>query len=158
MDNVGVMAVNRGITTRGKDKTSLQALYRDQGRYLHKPEHVRLGTCFASVKSRSSQEALTYCQLDVEAHLILHSIHMGRPDLTERVQRIDELQIGMIVDIMPYSRLIEAIAQGKIIKIGTSLWGNNDRFKVGKNQVLLEVRKVFKARGVMHYPCDDTTS
>ena len=158
MDDVSIMAVNRGLTKRGKGKATLQALCRVEGRYLRKPEHVRLGTCFNSMKGSLAQEALKYCQLDVETPLILHSIYIDKPDLTKRIKKTDVLQIGSTVDVMPSGTSTETIAQGKIKQVGPSTWGRNNKMKVGKNQVLIEIDKVFNPRGVIHYPCTSETS
>ena len=158
MDDVSIMAINRGLTKRGKGKATLQALCMGEGRFLKKPEHVRLGTCFNSRRGSLSQEALKYCQLDVEAPLILHSIYMGKPDLTERLKSTDQIDIGAIVDIMPSTTSIEVIAQGKVKKLGPTTWGERNRLTVGRHQVLIEVEKVFNPRGVIHYPCTNRTA
>ena len=60
MDNVSAMAINQGLTKRGKDRTTLQSLCKDQGWYLKKSQHVSMGTCFASTKDSLSEKALTY--------------------------------------------------------------------------------------------------
>ena len=117
MDDVSVMAINRGLTTRAKGQATLQALCRAQGRHLPKPEHVRLGTCFNSKRGSLSQEALKYCQLDVESPLILHSLYMSCPDLTERIHNNDTVEIGSTVDIMPSASSKNTIAQGTIKKL-----------------------------------------
>ena len=54
--------IKQGLTKWGKDRTTLQALCKDQGWYLRKPQHVRVGTCFASTKGSLSEEVLTYLQ------------------------------------------------------------------------------------------------
>ena len=72
-----------------------------------------------------------------------------------RLPRTKMLPIDSAVDIMPASgRSMDAIAQGKLKQVG-GRWTANG-FKLNKNQVLLEVTKVFQATGVIHYPC--TTS
>ena len=48
MDDVSTMAVNCGVTSRGRNRTTLQILCKGQGYFLRKPSHVRVGTCFAS--------------------------------------------------------------------------------------------------------------
>mmetsp|Transcript_47552 Transcript_47552/g.57242 ORF Transcript_47552/g.57242 Transcript_47552/m.57242 type:complete len:206 (-) Transcript_47552:499-1116(-) len=126
MDDVALMALNRGITIRGKDRTSLQALCKGQGRHLKKPEHVRVGDCFNSTKGSLSNTALKYCQLDVEIPLILHSLYFNLPDLTKRVPPGHQLQLGCIVDIMPQSAsATKPIARGKICQIG-GIWSRNN--------------------------------
>ena len=63
MDDVSAMAINQGLTKRGKDRTTLQALCKDQGCYLKKTQHVRVGICFASTKGSLSKDALTYLKI-----------------------------------------------------------------------------------------------
>ena len=89
MDDLPIMDINRGLTKRGKGKATLQALCMGEGRFLKKPEHMRLGTCFNSRRGSLSQEELKCCQLDVKAPLMLHSIYMGKPDLTEHLTSTD---------------------------------------------------------------------
>ena len=158
MDDVSIMAINRGLTTRGKGQATLQALCRGQGRFLPKPEHVRLGTCFNSKRGSLSQEALRYCQLDVEAPLILHSLYMAWPDLTERMKNSAIVEVGSTVDIMPSATSISTIAQGTIHQIGPHTWGDNARLTIRRDQVLIKVTKVFNVKGIIHYPCDGATS
>ena len=152
MDDVGVMAVNRGITKRGRDKTTLQSLMKGQGMHLNKPNNVRVGTCFASQRGSLSKEAQKYCQLDVEAVLILHQLYADLPDLTMRMAK-DTINVGDVVDVMPESpRSIEPIAQG-IIKQIDGTWGTSN-YKLQQKQVLVRIIKVFNGRGVIHYPAD----
>ena len=152
MDDVGMMAVNRGVTTRGKDKTKLHILMRGQGMSLNKPNNVRVGTCFASTRGSLSREAQVYCQLDVEAPLVLHQLYSGLPDLTLRMTR-ETPNIGDMVDIMSESsRSIEPIAQG-VIKATDGTWGTSN-YKIRRDQVLVQVKKVFNGKGVLHYPAD----
>ena len=155
MDDVGMMAVNRGVTTRGKDKTKLHILMRGQGMLLKKPNNVRVGTCFASTRGSLSREAQVYCQLDVEAPLVLHQLYSGLPDLTLRMTR-ETPNIGDIVDIMSESsRSIEPIAQG-VVKATDGTWGTSN-YKIRKDQVLVQVIKIFNDKGVLHYPADDNS-
>lgn len=100
MDDVSVMASNRGVTKRGKGQTTLQALCQGQKMFLKKPAHVRVGNVFGSKDGSLAEEARKYCQLDVEAPLILHSIYEGLPDLTKRISHINT-ELGVLVDIMP---------------------------------------------------------
>ena len=152
MDDVGMMAVNRGVTTRGKDKTKLHILMRGQGMLLKKPNNVRVGTCFASTRGSLSREAQVYCQLDVEAPLFLHQLYSGLPDLTLRMTR-ETPNIGDIVDIMSESsRSIEPITQG-VVNATDGTWGTSN-YKIRKDQVLVQVKKVFNGKGVLHYPAD----
>ena len=51
----------------------------------------------------------------------------------------------------------DAIAQGTIKQINPSKWGDNDKFKLRKDQVLIQINKVFNRRGVIHYPCKTAT-
>lgn len=155
MDDVELMSVNRGLATRGHGKTTLQALCRGQKMHLKKPKHVRVGTCFDS-KGSLSQEAKLYCQMDVEAPLILHSIYSAFPDLTKRVRKNERLELGTVVDIMPESATaIHPIAQGTVTQLGGSSWlPSGGRLK--KTQVLVKVEKVFNKKGVIHYPGDKT--
>lgn len=153
MDDVALMAINRGVAKRGKDSTTLQALCRGQNMYLKKPSHIRVGTTFASVKGQLNDEALKYCQMDVEAPLVLHRIYSGLPDLTKRLTKT-RIQVGDTVDIMPESaKATDAIAQGIVTQIGGK-WSPS--FKLRSNQVLVEIKKVFNKRGVIHYPGDNT--
>ena len=69
MDDVSIMAINRGLK-RGRGRATLQALCQREGRFLKKPQHVRLGTCFESIRGLLSMKALHYCQLDVETPLL----------------------------------------------------------------------------------------
>ena len=154
MDDVSAMAINRGLTKRGKDRTTLQALCKDQGWHLKKPQHVRVGTCFASTKGSLSEEALIYCALDVEAPLLLHSIYLGYPDLTAKMTQ-EPISCRDVIDIMSASpRAVDPIAKGRVKKI-TGIWTANS-MKLRKDQVLIEVTHVYQARGVIHYPCDAT--
>lgn len=156
MDDVSLMAINRGVTTRGKDKTTLQALCRGQKMDLKKPKHVRVGDAFNSTGGSLAQEAITYCQLDVEAPLKLHSIYEGLPDLTKRLTK-KPVHTGMIVDIMPESaKAIHPIAQGFVQMVGdgrSTKWGSHT---VKKGQVLVTITQVFNGKGVIHYPRDGT--
>lgn len=150
--DVGEMALNRGIVQRGKNKTTLEHLCRKQGIRLKKPKNVRVGTCFASKRGSLSKEAVTYCQLDVEAPLLLHQLYSGMPDLTKRLKREDKISIGTVVDIMPEdSTNIHPIAQGVVKKLGGEVWSTNG-VKIRKDQVLVEVQKVFNHKGIIHYP------
>lgn len=133
MDDVSLMAINRAQVKKGRGQATLQALCRQQNLYLPKPQHVRVGSCFASINGSTSQEALRYCQLDVEAPLILHAIYSGLPDLTKRLTT-ETLNLGSIVDIMPsQGSSINPIVQGKIKQLG-GVWTSNG-VKLRKNQV-----------------------
>lgn len=155
MDDVSLMAINRGITTRGKDQSTLQAVCRTQNLFLKKPAHVRVNSVFGSKGGSLSREALVYCQLDVEAPLIIHSLISSKFDLTTRLTR-SKVTVGSKVDIMPSSSIsTEPMAQGIIKQLSGSVWANN-KLKVQKDQVLVEVTKVFKPKGIIHYPSDDT--
>lgn len=158
LDDVSIMAINRGIVRRGKNNSTLQALCKKENMYLPKPANVCVGTCFAS-QGTLSQEALKYCQLDVEVCLTLHGIYSGKPDLTMRVNRMKDTRkpaVGDLVDIMPEtSKAVDAIAQGVITQIGGT-WASN-LMKLRSNQLLVEVKKVFNRKGIIHYPCDGQT-
>lgn len=150
--DVSVMALNRGLAKRGKDQTTLQQLCKKQGLFLRKSAHVRVGTTFASKNGSLSQEAQRYCQLDVEAPLILHQLYLGHPDLTLRLSRSTLPPINSTVDVMPSgAKAIGPIAQGKIIQRGGT-WSSNG-FVLTNKHVLVEIKKVFNPRGVIHYPC-----
>lgn len=152
MDDVSIMALNRGLAKRGKDQTSLQALCAGQKIHIKKLERVRVGTTFASKSGSLSDEALAYCQYDVEAPLLLHQLYLGYPDLTLRLSRSTLPSIGTTVDVMPsYSKSIHALAQGKIIQIGGT-WSSNG-YALTKKHALVEITKVFNPKGVIHYPC-----
>lgn len=151
MHDVSLMALNRGVTTRGRDQTSLQALCRGQKIHLPKPKHVRVGSTFASVNGILAPEALRYCQLDVEAPLILHGLYSGLPNLTTRLSGV-ELSVGWHVDIMPsLGSSVNPIAQGVVKQLGGSVWQANG-VKLRKDQVLVEVSQVYDGKGVIHYP------
>ena len=102
MDDVSIMAVNRGVTMRGQNKTTLETLCKIEGYFLKKTSNVRVGTCFASKAGSLSKEAQQYCQLDVEAPLLLHEVYSSLPDLTLQMTQ-KTVTIGSIVDIMPES-------------------------------------------------------
>lgn len=75
MEDVSIMATKRDLTTRGKDKTTLQSLCRDQKICPKKPENVCIGKRFASKGESLSKEDQKYCQLDVEAPLLLYALY-----------------------------------------------------------------------------------
>lgn len=151
MEDVGIMAVNRGVTTRGKGKTTLKSLCAGQGLYIKKEEEIRVGSNFGTKNGLLSKDALTYCQNDVEVPLILHSIYSGLPDLTKRFQKGTVPSIGDTVDIMSsYSRAIDPLAQGVVKQIGGRWSANGMNLK--RNQLLIEIKKVFKPKGIIHYP------
>lgn len=154
MDDLGVMAGNRGLTKRGKDQSTLQALCQGQKFYLPKPQGIRVGTTFGSKNGSLNNRALKYCQMDVEAPLILHDLYSALPDLTKRI-KAEELKVGNIVDIMPSATSKYPIAQGTIKQIGGQ-WKDN-KMKLRKDYVLVEVKKVFDLQGVIHYPSDKNT-
>lgn len=83
MECVSLMALNRDLAKRGRGTTTLQALCKGQQWHLPKPANVRVGTVFDS-RGTLSMEAKRYCQLDVEAPLLLHSIYAQVPDMTKR--------------------------------------------------------------------------
>ena len=154
MDDVSVMAVNRGIVTRGPGKTQLQELCKGQKLHLPKSRHVRVGTVFASKAGSLSHEAKLYCQLDVEAPLLLHDIYCDYPDLTKRLKGGDSVEVGDKVDIMPQkSSSLKPIAQGKIIMVGGkhAKWGTH-KYKLGRSKVAIDIEKVFDPKGIIHYP------
>lgn len=82
MEDVSLMAINRGVTTRGRDKTTLQALCKGQQIFLRKPQDIRIGSCFGSKGGSLGKEAQKYCQLDAKAALFLHQQYSSFPDLT----------------------------------------------------------------------------
>lgn len=154
MDDVSLMAVNRGIVEKGNGKAGLQNLCRLQKIYLRKPANVRVGTCFASKNKSLSAEAQLYCQLDVEAPLLLHNFYEDLPDLTKRLATPPK--VGQLVDIMPSQESsTKPIAQGIVVQAGGTKWTSNN-VKIKKNQVLIEVRKVFNGKGIIHYPTTST--
>ena len=59
--------------------------------------------------------------------------------------------------MMKWIYMPDAIAQGTIKQIGPSKWGDNDKFKLRKDQVLIQINKVFNRRGIIHYPCKTAT-
>ena len=68
-----------------------------------------------------SDKAQLYCQLDVEAPLVLHQLSQGKPDLTIIVSRMKgaRMSVGQKVDIMPECVTdTEPIAQGIITQVG----------------------------------------
>ena len=75
MEDVTVMARHRGVAKSGSDRTKLHVLCKAQGYHLKKPQHVRVGSMFASNHGSLSQEGQVYCQLNVEALLVLHNIY-----------------------------------------------------------------------------------
>ena len=109
------MGRNRGVVRKGKGNATLQALCRTQSMYLPKPEHVRVGTCFASKKGSLSEDALKYCQMDVESCLYLYNRFAIMPDLTMRLSRQAYPTYGSKVDIMPESG-------SAVLRVG-SFWG-----------------------------------
>ena len=125
MDDVSMMAINRGVTEKVKNNAALQALCKQQNTHFPKPPNIRVGTCFASKNGSLSLEAQTYCQNDVEATLFLHDLHSNMPDLTSRVTIANQLKIDFVVDTMPTSgRSTEAIAQG-IVQQVRGTWSAN---------------------------------
>lgn len=155
MEDVALMAINRGVTKRGKGTTTLQAICETQKIFLRKPAHVRVGDVFGSKNGTLSKEGQIYCQLDVEAPLQLHGILNAFPDLTRRMAN-ENATVGTRVDIMPAcSTATEPIAQGVIKQRGGTLWATN-KMKIRKDRVLVEIKKVFNSKGTIHYPCDDT--
>ena len=125
-DDVGLMARNRGIVQKGRGNNTLQSLCRGQAIQLKKPEHVRVGSCFASKQGSLSTDAQKYCQLDVEAVLRLYTIYSNLPDLTMRLSRDVIPPVGSIVDIMPEcGASVTPIAQGVIRQMGSGTWSTN---------------------------------
>ena len=61
MGDVSVIALNRDIVKKGRGTSTLQAICRAESMYIEKPQHVRVGTCFASRKGSLSKEAQKYC-------------------------------------------------------------------------------------------------
>lgn len=156
-DDVSTMAVNRGLTVRGKERTTLQALCRGQEWFIRKTEYIRVGTCFASKHGQLPQEAQLYCQLDVEAPLLLHDIYKCKPDLMKRMTN-DTVRVGMTVDIMPESSSnIKPIAQGVVKQVGGRVWESNGQ-KMTNKHVIVSVKKVFQKRGIIHYPSTTQTA
>ena len=62
------------------------------------------------------------------------------------------------MDMMSSSTSIDIIAQGKIKKLGPSTCRERNKLAVGRNQVLIEVEKVFNPSRVIHYPCNTQTA
>ena len=103
-----------------------------------------------------SQEAQKYCQLNVEAALLLYTKYYLLPDLTKRMFVSDTLPIGSVVDIKPgLGSCTDAIAQGKVHQV-SGRWLSNG-FNIINRHVLLQVNKIFNGKGVIHYPCDSTS-
>ena len=149
------MALHRGIVKRCRGNATLQALCKKEGIFLQKPQNVRVGSCFNSKNGSLSQEAQKYCQLNVEAALLLYTKYYLLPDLTKRMFVSDTLPIGSVVDIMPgLGSCTDAIAQGKVNQV-SGRWLSNG-FNITNRHVLVEVNKVFNGKGVIHYPCDST--
>lgn len=154
-EDIKDVALDRGVTSRGKGKTTLQALCKGQNMFLKKQDHIRVGTCFASKNGLLPSEAQKYCQYDVESVLVLHQLYSELPDMTKRIKKITRALVGRSVDIMPASgRAIHPLAQGEITQVG-GVWQPNGH-KLRSNQVLVKVKKVFKPKGIIHYPCTDT--
>ena len=82
MEDVSLMTINREVTTRVRDKTTLHALCKGQQIFLQKPQDIRIGSCFGSKGGSLGKEAQNYCQLDAEAALFLHQEYSSLPDLT----------------------------------------------------------------------------
>ena len=155
MEDVAMMALNRGVVKRGRGNMTLQALCKGQGMLLKKPQHVRVGTCFASRNGSLSKDAQIYCQLDVETVLALHKIYSDFPDLTKRLTPNTIPPVGSLVDIMPEcGSSIYPLAQGTIRQIGSGTWLSNG-IRLTKKQIVITVRTVFNTKGVIHYPCDE---
>lgn len=155
MEDVSLMALNRGLVKKGRGTSTLQALCRGQKRYLKKPVHVRVGEVFASTNGSLSLEARKYCQMDVESTLLLHSIYSGIPDRTLRATTAN-LPIGTVVDIMPgHESAVDPIAQGVVRQVGGSVWAQN-KMKIRKDRVLVEVTEVYDGKGLIHYPSTDS--
>lgn len=152
MFDVSLMAVQRGIAKQGPNQRTLQTLCHKQGYQLPKPAHVRVGTCFSSKAGSLSTDAQQYCQLDVEAPLVLYAAYKAIPNLVLRLGN-SPVTVGMIVDIMPASGIsTQPIAQGVVMC--TSGCMDNGR-NIGKNKVLVKVEKVFDGNGIIHYPCTE---
>ena len=102
-----------------------------------------------------STDAQKYCQLDVDAVLLLYTIFSNLPDLTMRLSRDLIPPVGSIVDIMPEcGTSVTPIAQGVIREMGPGTWSTNG-IRLTKKQVVLVVNKIFDIRGIIHYPCDE---
>lgn len=155
MDDVALMALNRCVVKRGKGNCTLQALCEKEGIFLRKPKNVRVGDVFGKKNGTLSKEAQLYCQLDVEAPLLLHDRYSTLTDLTKRLHYTDNPPVGSVVDIMSsVTSSSEPIAQGKVIR-HNGKWASNG-LKVSNKHVLVQITKVFNPRGVIHYPHDNT--
>ena len=94
---------------------------------------------------------MKYCHLDVESPLILHAIYDSMPILTKLVNRLEQINIGDVVDIMPSRKTVSAIAQGRVCQIS----GNCEELsnlKIKKDQLVIKVEKIFDPDGIIHYP------
>ena len=150
--DVGQKAVARGLTTRGKGKTTLAAVCRLVKKDLKKPRSIRVGETWNCKDGRCAIDALEYLHLDGEAPMVADEELDKYPDITGRIPRYEPVNINESVDIMPDSkRALQAIAQGTIVQLG-GICKEIGYVKLRGDQVLIEVTKVFNAEGVIHYP------
>lgn len=151
-DDVGEMAIARGVTTRGKNKTKLDTLLKEAGYHLEKHPSLRVGEVFGSSNGVLSSDAIKYAQLDVEGPILLFRLYDELPVLNTRLHHTATLAVGDKVDVMPEnSSCVGAIAQGKIVKVN-GYCDELSRAKLSKWQVLVEIEKVFDPDGIIHYP------
>ena len=104
MNDVSVMALNRGRVKKGRGTSTLQVMCRAELMYIEKPQHVRVRTCFVSMKGSLFKKVQKYCQMDVKIPLILHFKYRELPDLTLHLNRSTTPVTHTIVDIMPQKR------------------------------------------------------
>ena len=150
--DVGEMAIKLGVTRRGKHMTELGVLCRGQGYLLQKPAPVRTGEIFNSEHGTLPSEALKYCQLDVEAPMILYRMYLPKKVLTGRLKRNENIAVETAVDIMPSrAESLYAIAQGGIFQT-SGICKELGNLKLREEQVVVKVEKVFDGNGIIHYP------
>ena len=83
--DVGEMAIDRGVTSRGNDTTKLDVLCSALGMILKKPRSIRIGEVFNTMNGTLSTDALNYIQLDVEAPIRLYQKYYMLPVLIGRL-------------------------------------------------------------------------
>ena len=91
--DIGKMAIHRGLATKKRGTTTLQALVAKVGYHLPMTDEIRRSSVFDIETPYLSKDTQVYCEKDVEEWLLAYADDQKRTNLALRI-KTEEIKVG----------------------------------------------------------------
>ena len=148
--DIGTMAIHRGLATKKRGTTTLQALVENLGNHFFpKPDEIKHVNVFDIETPELSKDAQVYCAKDVEAPLLAYAEYRKLLNLALRMKP-EELKVGNCVEIMT-SKIsdVKATICGAVVQISGA---TQNGINLSKKRILINVTEVFDSMSLVHFP------